>query len=205
MTTGALTELDRDPARLILRALRLMAKGRPISGDDVDRAIADLDQARARELLDAWCERNADGDIVGLGLTFNPTQHQVTIDGTDLWAWCAMDTLIFAVALKRPVAVASTAPGSGVTVHLRVTPDGVREATPADAVVTWPVVSADEDITSKDTDGIWATFCHHSFFFGSRAEAEQWAAGRDDIQILSLDGGFEIAREEAGALLRHDV
>ena len=42
---------------------------------------------------------------------------------------------------------------------------------------------------------IWMTFCHHIFFFASRSEAEQWASGRDDIEILSLEEGYELAQQ----------
>jgi alkylmercury lyase len=63
----------------------------------------------------------------------------MTVDDAQMWAWCAMDTLIFAIVLNQHVEVESTSPGSG----------------PQDPA-------------------IWGTFCQHSFFFPSRADAVTW-------------------------------
>jgi hypothetical protein len=51
---------------------------------------------------------------------------------------------------------------------------------------------------------IWGTFCHHSFFFPTSNAAEQWATDRDDIAILSLGEGFEVAQALAGVFLRYE-
>ncbi|MGH3466390.1 MAG: organomercurial lyase [Thermocrispum sp.] len=203
---GGALDLGADAGRLITRMLRLLAQGEPLTSDRVDAAVAELgiDTGVAEQTLRAWTERDADGVIRGLGITYNPTAHQMTIDGADMWAWCAMDTLIFTIVLGKPTAIASTSPGSDETVRLHADPDGILDATPADAVITWPRRdSAAADMSS--TTAIWGSFCHHSFFFGNRANAEEWAAGRDDIDILSLDDGFAVARELAGALMRYDT
>ena len=52
-------------------------------------------------------------------------------------------------------------------------------------------------------EAIWGAFCHHILFFASREEAERWAAGRDDIEILSVDEGFALARRLSSSLLAH--
>src|SRR5258708_963663 len=99
-TAGGPHDLGREWLQVIVRMLRLLARGKPVSKAEVASAIADLDQQKANQALDAT-ERNAEGDLVGFGLTYNPTPHQVTIDGARMWAWCAMDTLIFACLLER--------------------------------------------------------------------------------------------------------
>ncbi|MGQ0826541.1 MAG: organomercurial lyase [Actinomycetota bacterium] len=202
---GGGLDLGHDQARLTVRMLQLLAHGRPVALDDALDATVDLgvDRPRAEVLLDAWAERNDDGDIVGLGLTYNPTAHEMTGDGNRGWAWCAMDTLIFAIILDTPVTIASTVPSTRQMVRLHATPSGIVDADPADTVITHPVRTSDQvDLTS--TAAIWASFCHHSFYFPTRAHAEEWAAGRDDIEILSLDEGFEVAVAEAGALMRYE-
>ncbi len=40
-------------------------------------------------------EIDEQGRVVGLGLTLIPTPHHFTVDGKQLYAWCALDTLIF--------------------------------------------------------------------------------------------------------------
>jgi hypothetical protein len=83
-----------------------------------------------------------------------------------------------------------------------VTPDGIDEIYPGEAVTSWRAVTADQ-VDLSSVAAIWGTFCHHSFLFPTRAEAEQWATDRDDIEILTPAEGFDNARHLATALLRH--
>lgn len=202
---GGGLDLGHDPARLLVHILRLLAHGHPVTRDHALDTVAEvgIDPAHANALLDAWTETNDTGDIVGLGLTYNPTSHQMTIDGMRMWAWCAMDTLIFTHVLNKPVTIESTAPGSGQIVRLTASPAGITTVSPADTVVTLRAPGRDQIDTSTKT-AIWGTFCHHSFFFPHRTHAEQWAAARDDIAILSLDEGLAVARDLADALLRYE-
>lgn len=135
--------------------------------------------------------------------SWSPTAHQMTIDGVRVWAWCAMDTLIFIHILDKSAAISSAAPGSGDVVTLHASPAGITDLNPVGAVATQRVPGRDQiDFTS--TTAIWGTFCHHNFFFPNRAQAEQWAADRDDIAILSMPDAFAAARDMAGALLRYE-
>lgn len=202
---GGALDLGPSRARLMVRMLRLLAEGKPLGGHQVDAAITDLgippDEAHAQ--LDAWTERTDDGDIVGLGFTYNPTPHRVTVGDANMWAWCAMDTLIFAIVLDRPLLVESTPPRTGEVVRLQASPAGVSGLQPTNAVITWPRrESGQVDIST--TSSIWGSFCHHSFLFPTRETAKRWAADRDDIEILSLDDGFEVAQAVASALLRYE-
>jgi alkylmercury lyase len=204
---GGALDIGRDPARLLVLLIRLLAqRGGPLPNQEADRALIELgiDQQTARQLIARWTERNSDGDIVGFGVTYSPTPHRMTVGDAQMWAWCAMDTLIFAIVLDQQVAVESRSPGSGEIVRLRVDPHGILEAEPADAVVTFPARSNDQ-VDMSSTTAIWGTFCHHSFFFPSRAHAEQWAAGRTDVEMLPLGEGFEIAEQLAAGFLRYET
>ena len=76
----------------------------------------------------------------------------------------------------------------------------MERISPADAVVSAVIVEpADADIGS--VEAIWRTFCHHMHFFASRAEAEQWATGRGDIEILSVEEAYRVARQVAARRL----
>lgn len=210
-TTAELTRpggaLDLGPAktRLVNRIFQLLARGGPISRDDLHDAAAELgiDLATADELVDSWAERDDAGTVVGLGVTYNPTPHRMTVDGADMWAWCAIDTLIFAILLDKEITVESDAPGGRGTTRLRASRAGVSRVEPAGAVITWPTRDRDQ-VDISTTAGIWGTFCHHSFLFPSREDAERWAARRDDIEILSLDEGFAIAQALAGVWSRYE-
>jgi alkylmercury lyase len=203
---GGALDLGHDRARVITRMLRLLAQaGKPVTRDQALEAVAELgvDCATADALLDGWTERNDTGEIAGLGITYNPTPHGLTIDGVPMWAWCGVDTLIFVHILDKPTAIESTAPGSGEVVRLHATPSGITEVDPTGAVATQRVPGRDQvDLSTKNA--IWSTFCHHNFFFPNRDQAQRRAAGRDDIAILSMPEAFAAARDMAGALLRYE-
>ncbi len=203
---GGALDLGRDKTRLVNRMWHLLAQGSPVSRGRLQNEVTELgmDQEQADALVGAWTERDDAGNIVGLGITYNPTAHRMTIDGADMWAWCALDTLVFAIILDKQITIESAAPDSNEITRLEAGPDGVSQVDPADAVITYPLRDSDQvDVSS--TMAIWGTFCHHSFFFPSRGQAEQWAADRDDIEILTLDEGFALAREWAGAFwLRYE-
>ena len=201
---GGPLDFSPDRARLFVRVARALAQGRPITAEHFDRIVAELavEPEEAQRLLDAWAERDADGTIVGMGLTLNETPHRISVDGARLWAWCAEDTLFYPVVLDQVATIESASPVSGEPTRVRVSPTHVEEVSPPGAVVSLPVVDpAAADVSS--VDAIWNTFCHHSFFFPSRGEAEQWAAAREDIEIVSVEEGFAIGRQLAARMLGH--
>lgn len=198
--------LDLGPgrSRLFVRVIRALARGRPVSDAEIAGLIADLELTRedARAFLEQWTERDADGNVVGLGLTLNETPHRYTTNGTQLFAWCALDTLEFPRILDRAGHVESRSPLSGETITVEVTPDGVASARPADAVISVPVVEPHEVDTSS-VQAIWGTFCHRSYFFPSRDEGERWAQDKEKIGIGSLDEGLDIADDFAARVLAY--
>ncbi len=116
--------------------------------------------------------------------------------------WCAEDTLFLPAVLQQTATVESESPLSKKTVRLTIGPDGVQEVNPSSAVVSIPILEPDKaDMTSAPA--IWGNFCHHVFFFASRKEAEEWAGGRDDIEILSVNEGYEFGQELCSEVLAH--
>jgi alkylmercury lyase len=87
---------------------------------------------------------------------------------------------------------------------LIVGPETVHAVTPPDAVVSI-VVPAVGNPDMSSVESIWTTFCHHIHFFPSRAEAERWAAGRTDIEILSVAEAHELGRQVWSKVLRYDA
>jgi hypothetical protein len=82
------------------------------------------------------------------------------------------------------------------------TPEGLRGSPTAamlgEALTKMGAAGADrvdpDDADMSSVEAIWGTFCHHLFFFASREEAERWAAGRHDIEILSVEEAYELVR-----------
>jgi alkylmercury lyase len=74
-----------------------------------------------------------------------------------------------------------------------VSPQGIEEVHPVGAVVSIVIVDPDQ-ANMGSVEAIWGTFCHHIFFFAAREEARRWAAGRDDIEILSVEEAYQLVR-----------
>ena len=162
----------------------------------MDRIVADLgiDPEEDHKLLREVTERDADNNVVGImGLSLNDTPHRFYVNGTRMSTWCAADTLFLPAVLGQTATVESKSPVTRERIRLTVSPQGVEEVDPAGAVRSMVIVDPD-DADMGSVEAIWGTFCHHLFFFASREEAARWAAGRDDIEILSVDEAFELGR-----------
>ena len=100
-------DLDRSFARsgtggLFRPLLVLLARGEPVSVDDLT-AATELPACEVQVMLADLPDLETDeqGRIVGSGLTLRPTPHSFTIDGRQLYTWCALDTLIFPAVLGQ--------------------------------------------------------------------------------------------------------
>jgi alkylmercury lyase len=196
-----------DRSRLLLRALRALASAEPVTWDRVDRLTADLGLSRedATQFLRRLTERDADDNILGImGLSLNAHRHRFTVNGKRMSTWCAEDTLFLPALLNQSAVVESYSPTSGEPVRLIVGPETVHAVTPPDAVVSI-VVPAVGNPDMSSVESIWTTFCHHIHFFPSRAEAERWAAGRTDIEILSVAEAHELGRQVWSKVLRYEA
>jgi alkylmercury lyase len=194
-------------SRLLLRVVRTLRQGRPISADQLEQLIAEVGMTPddARDFLDRVTERGPDEEIVGIvpGLSLNETPHRFTVSGRRLFTWCAADTLLLPALLGQPASVESASPTSGTTIRLTVSPQRVEAVDPASAVVSMVVVDPDAADMSS-VEALWGTFCHHIFFFAARQEAERWAAGRYNkhaIEIVSVDEAFELGQLVSSTLL----
>ena len=89
------------------------------------------------------------GNVVGAALTARQTAHRVRVGGKELYAWCALDTLFIPGLLGEEGEVSSTCAASGEPIRITVGPDGVRDFSPADAVVS--IVLPDVGLSSVQT------------------------------------------------------
>src|SRR5437016_3083939 len=87
-----LLDYGPDRSRLLIRVMRTLAQGRPVTGEQVDQMITDLDLARDEvdRFLRQITERDVEDAIVGImGLSLNEHPHRFTVNGVSLTAWCA--------------------------------------------------------------------------------------------------------------------
>lgn len=176
--------------RIIGPAYRMLAEGRTPSPAEIADAAGlppDDVEAALRDFGDV--EWAADGRVEGLGLTRRETPHRIGIGVQNLHTWCAMDTLIGAAILDRPVRIES--PDGATGEPLRIEADGKRilAADPPSIVVSWYV--------DPSGQGVRAAGCQFGHFFASPDSAKPWLATYPQGGILSLDEALDTARQFA--------
>ena len=183
--------------RLLLQIIRQLAHGHPIPMEQVDQSIADLGLARdqSHQFLREVTERDAADQIVGaMGLSLSEPPHRLSVAGVSLSAWCALDTLFLPALLGQTVTIESPSPVTHQPIRLRVSPTRVEEVNPEAAVVSFVLVDPNRE-NMASVQAIWGAFCEHIHFFVSREEGEQWANGKDDIVLLTVEEGFASERQ----------
>ena len=175
--------------------LRLLACGEPVgiarlaaaagqAGDDVQRIVA------------GWpdTEYDAEGRIVGWGITLNPTPHRFTVDSKTLYTWCALDTLFFPAVIGRRAHVEASCRATGVPIRLVVDPTaGVSALAPASAVVSL--------IIPERMSSVRAAFCNPGRFFASAEAARDWQDAHPGMHVLPVADAYQAARPLSASLL----
>jgi len=190
--------LNADEQHLARVVYRLLATGQPapiaaIAAESrwaVGDVEASLDTSPA-------VSRDDDGAVVGFwGLAAEPvTGHRMDFDGIGTaWTWCSYDTLFIAHLLGVTARVSSRCPITGDPVRLTVSPDGVSDLDPADAVVSLlnPDGPFDENVRE--------TFCHYVLFFASPDAAETWIEDNPGTFWLPVTDAFEVAVRQNAAV-----
>lgn len=192
-------------SRLLLRLWRVLARGKPLGPTDIESAAqsASIGLEEAVEFLATVTERDASGRITGLlGLSLNTHPHRFTVGGVTLSTWCAVDTLFLPAMLDAVATVESASPATGKVVRLTVSGNGVSDLSPDEAVVSLPVLDADE-VDLSSTEGIWSAFCHRIYFFPDEVEAETWCEGRGAMEVIPVEAVWRHAMETWGKVLSH--
>lgn len=173
---------------LVPHAMRLLTGGEPVAIERLaaaaGRPIAEVEAALGEQTS---AELDADGRLVGLGLTLRPTPHRYLLDGRTVFAWCASDALTFPVVLGRPGIIEATCGSTGQPIRVELTPDAVERVEPSGAVVS-AVRPAGElaDVRSA--------ICQHGRFFASPQAAAQWAAEHPEGEIRPVEEAFAVDR-----------
>jgi len=193
---GVFPALDPDDQRLSLALYRQLAEGAPVALPALAAGLAMPRKEVARRLA-AWPGLSYDGErrVIGYwGLTIRPTTHRLHVDGRELYAWCAWDTLFLPALLGRTAEVSSVCRGSGESVRLTVNSRKVDSAAPEGLAVSFLVPDADAVRTDVITG-----FCHYVHFFSSADAARPWLAQHSEAFVLSLDEAYEIGRRSTRA------
>ena len=180
--------LDPSGQRLSLALYRELAHGAPVSPPSLADRVEMRAEAVVRQLRN-WPGVYYDGEqrVVGFwGLTIAPMPHRLRVDGRELYAWCAWDTLFLPALLGTGVEVESSCRVTGAPVRLMVTPRGVESAEPAGLSVSFLLPDAEAMNANVIT-----SFCHHVHFFSSRKAAKPWLHEHPETFLLSLADAYE--------------
>lgn len=146
----SLTPQYRELHRAMLRSL--VDKGRPLSDEEIVKAVGGVEAARAAIALlgaydlvvlgpltvaDARTGRQVvldgmGGDVVGAyPVTTEKTPHKVSVGGHALYAMCAVDALAVGAAFDKDVEIESVCHFTGEPVRIHQRRKEILEATPA--------------------------------------------------------------------------
>ncbi|MGH9401153.1 MAG: organomercurial lyase MerB [Terriglobia bacterium] len=187
LTATAATCMPPESRSVYRTLVLLLAKGAPVSVEDVARAMGiareDAMQALSRTPSLEWDEA---GMIVGAGLTLRRTPYRFRMEGCTLFTWCALDTLIFPSVIGQKAEVESACAATGTPVRVTVTPEGVKTFEPREAVISCFAGAASGDVRR--------VFCQYSQFFQSAESAAGWLAAHPGGTTLTVPEAYKLGR-----------
>jgi len=182
--------LDEQSRRIATAIIDLLAQGDPITPAQI-AGHALVSEEVVLATLKGWPGGvfwDDEGRVVGSwGLAISGMPHKFQADGgKPITAWCALDPFLIVPVIGRPARVESKDPVTGEPVTMTVTPEGIKDLSPASAVVSF--IAPDKPF---DSDVI-ASFCEYVLNFASRESAERWASERQGIILLPAAEAFEV-------------
>ncbi|BBX73624.1 organomercurial lyase MerB [Mycobacterium shinjukuense] len=184
-------------SHLLRVALRLLANGEPISPAHLAATAGVCKTELENATASTDIEYDDQGRIVGWGLTAVPTPHRFTVNGKQLYTWCAPDTLIFPTVIGHAADIESPCPTTRTIIRLTVDPDaGITALDPSTAVVS--IV----DPGDIDTHAVRASLCDPQRFFATADAARDWQSRHPGMRVLPVAEAYtSIIRPFAEAML----
>ena len=179
---------QRDLARAILEQV---AQGKPVEKSQLSAALhLSLEELEQRLVRLPDLEYDAQGNLVGSGLTLVPTTHQFQIGQQTLFIWCAFDTLTYPVDLHLSARITSQCPVTGQTIRLTVMPEQILDLDPRDAQVSLKVSVAAECCSQNVREDV----CNHGHFFASPEAAAWWKEAHPEVLILNVAEAYQVGK-----------
>jgi Alkylmercury lyase/DprA winged helix domain len=175
MSTVPLPDLTTLQNELLRTAFGfLLSADEPVSPDKLGAACgcSTAEVLRELDVLTAAgrVRRTGAGEVVGaLGLTIEPTAHELLIGETRRYTWCALDAVGILAALRATGSVRSTSPHTGRPVDI-----GFRDGEPCSGDLSVGLFLACYQPGTKVVDN----WCPLVNFFEDAESASHWAAQR---------------------------
>ena len=193
-----LTAVGEPIGPLLPAVLRLIARGTPASPKEIASATgATVEQVRTRIASMPDAETDQRGNLVGMGLTLRPTPHRFSIDGRQLYTWCALDTLMYPSLLDTSAVIESPCRATGDHIRVEADTHRVTSVQPEGAVVSI--------VIPTDCSAIRSSFCNEVHFFRSEEAASEWLATHPGALVLSVPDAFELGRLLNSLTLERDT
>lgn len=157
-----------------------MAQVAAAGGWPVEDVRAELDRQPGVD----WAD---DGRVAGFGLTLQPTPHAFTFEDRTVYGFCATDVVNFPVILGWAGVVESMCPATGQRIRIELSPDGVRDVDPPEAVVS--------KVHLTETVANVRDLCDLGHFFSSPEAAADWSAAHPDGEVVPVAEEFTIGRQ----------
>jgi alkylmercury lyase len=182
--------------KVIHRLWHLLAQSATPIPLDALAAALNSSRERVKAALEPEAEYDRFGNLLGWGLTLQPTIHQVEVEGHALYAWCAPDTFYDPLVLNRSAQIVSQCPMTEARIEVQFTPDRLERLSPAGAVVS---IFRDGSVFNllKEAGGIRGGGCNNQYFFASQQVAAPWAYAHPDFIVLPVEEAFLGLREIA--------
>jgi len=178
-----LSDFDIKNNYFIKEILKELLLGKPISKDRYFE-LADLPSLTAKRVLEKLGELDEHDNLVAFsGLSLKPTQHQFNVNGVKLFAWCAVDTIMFAKWLEIEAEVQTNDPLDGSLINLRIKGDQLLSTSHEAVYVSW--------LDSVDTCNIRVSFCDHVSFFAHQHTAQKWLENNKEGKILTINEFYD--------------
>ena len=179
-----------EEATILRAAYGALAEGKRVSAADLARR-ADVPVEAITRYFARWPSgviMGADGRIDGcFGLSVTPTPHLFEIGRRRLYTWCAWDGLFIPRVVGKTARLSSACPVSGEAIVLLVAPNGVLDADPDTAVMSF---LASFDPAGNGTGAC----CRYIHFFASAEATRRWQAGHPTGCVLTMQQAWSLAR-----------
>ena len=177
-----------DHPSLWLYLVRTLAKGKPVTQTSIAIALGmSLNDIQTALTTFKDIEYDGDQNLIACGLSLSPTPHCFQVNGQNLFTWCALDALMYPVALNQTAQVKSHCPVTGIEVRLTVTSTGVTFLIPTEAVVSI-VIPTDQ----AGCCNIRNAFCSQVLFINSPQTAYTWCSKHPEATILSVEEAWRL-------------
>lgn len=179
-----------------IQSIRLLAEGHPVAAEQIasaSRVAVDGVHHWLNQIRAGGAEFDTRGNLVGCVLSLNATSYLFRVNGRDLYAWCALDTLFLPALLQQPAQVESTCPTTGAEIRLIIAPEGVKAVEPASTVVSVVVPGITPDCAQCARAGPQSPVCSQMHFFSSREAASTWLVAHPGVAVLSVDEAWQLA------------